>query len=44
MFGSYPIDETRENIPWLVLEKQGNQAKLISEFVLDAHGFNDRGC
>ncbi len=23
MFGSYPIDETRENIPWLVLEKQG---------------------
>lgn len=35
-FGSYPHDGERKNITWLILEQNGNEAKLISEYVLDA--------
>lgn len=40
-FGSYPHDGSRENITWLVLETDGSKAKLISEYILDAHDFCD---
>lgn len=39
VFGGYPINSKMENISWLVLEKNGNQAKLISEYALDAQNF-----
>lgn len=42
-FGSYPYSDDRENITWLVLEKTGNKAKLISEHVLDANSFDRAG-
>lgn len=40
VFGSYPMGDSRENIPWLVLEKKENRVKLISEHVLDWRPFN----
>lgn len=40
VFDSYPMGWTRENIPWLVLEKKENRAKLISEYVQDWSPFN----
>lgn len=43
IFGSYPHDGERENISWLVLERNGNEAKLISEYVLDANSFSRSG-
>lgn len=42
-FGSYPHGDSRENITRLVLEKPGNEAKLISEYVLDAAAFSRSG-
>ena len=42
-FGSYPQNDGRETITWLMLEKNGNEAKLISEYVLDAGSFNRAG-
>ena len=42
-FGSYPQNDGRETITWLMLEKNGNEAKLIFEYVLDAGSFNRAG-
>ena len=42
-FGSYPHDGERKNITWLILEQNGNEAKLISEYVLDACYFSRSG-
>lgn len=42
-FGSYPHDDIRKNITWLILEQNGNEAKMISEYVLDACYFSRSG-
>ena len=44
-FGSYPQNDvngkTKEPIEWIVLEKDGNKALLLSKYILDNKCFND---
>lgn len=44
-FGSYPQSDTsgntKEPIEWIILEKQGNRALLLSKYILDCKCYNN---